>query len=147
MGCRAPRLPAGREPAKPDAWLLISPSLYIFRKCQSLRHFEKRGIPAQTDTNRVKGGRNLASPKFGSKRRCRKGMTLAFCTHSFQVPLLLGTVPCGKHTLPGTAPPSQGLVSEDWDGIQTKVGFQLAGKPAPNLSLLLSSWHSLQTTR
>lgn len=78
----------------------------------------------------MKGRRNLASPKFRSKRRCRKGITLAFCTHSFQVPLLLGMVPCGKRTFPGMAPPSQGLVDEDWDGIQTKVGFQLAGELA-----------------
>lgn len=49
----------GREPARPDAGFLITASLYIFRKCRSLRHFEKRGIPAQTNPNKGKGGQNL----------------------------------------------------------------------------------------
>lgn len=104
----------GREPSKPDAGFLISPSLYIFRKCRSLRRFEKRGIPAQTHPNRGWGG-SLVPSSSRPKRSSQKGITLD-CLHP-QLPgprsaplRFRNTVhpPRGNHTLPGVASPSQG---------------------------------------
>lgn len=103
---RGARPPGCHRGANPRSQTLGFLSVRRCTYLESANQSEKHGIPAQTNTNRVKGRRNLASPKFGSKRRCRKGITLAFCTHSFQVPLLLGMVPCGKRTFPGMAPPS-----------------------------------------
>ena len=128
------------RPARPDAGLLICPWLYIFRKYESLTHFETRGIPAQTNPHRVRQG-ILPSPKFGAQETLRKGHHhgLSALT-AFRSHLVLGMAPWGSHTSPDMAPPSQGLVGEDWDGVQTKVGFQLAGKlallPTPPLPCL-----------
>lgn len=72
----------------------ISPSLCIFRKCQSLRHFAKRGIPAQTNPNW--GGGGDPSPKSGPKRRCWKGTSRAFCTLAFRSLFVLGMAPWGN---------------------------------------------------
>lgn len=66
-----PRLQvSGHEPAGPDAGFLIRPSLCVFRKCLSLRLFEKRGIPAQTNPNEVGlgGGRACSAYWWGLGR-------------------------------------------------------------------------------
>ena len=113
----------------------------------SLRRFEKRGIPAQTHPNRGWGG-SLLPPSSRPRRSSRKGITLD-CLH----PQLSGprgaplrfrnTVfrpPPGKSYPPwcGLSLPRVG--NEGWDGVQTKVGFQLAGElalPYPRPSLVL----------
>lgn len=72
-----------------------------------------------------------SSSKLGAQRRSRIGTTLVFLHPSFQaleVPRsVLGIDPSGKSYPPrrGFSLPRAG--SEDWDGVQTKVGFQLAG--------------------
>lgn len=100
--------PPEREPARPDAGFLICPSLYIFRKYQSLTHFATRGIPAQTNPNGVKQ-EILPSPKFGAQETLRKGQHHGHSAPTaFRSHLVLGMAPWGSHTSPGMAPPSQG---------------------------------------
>lgn len=144
---RAPGLPGGPRTLEARRWVsYLSIAVYIFRKCRSLRRFEKRGIPAQTHPNRGWGG-SLLPPSSRPKRSSQKGITLD-CLHP-QLPgprsaplRFRNTV----HPPPGKSyPPWCGLSlprvgNEGWDGVQTKAGFQLAGElalPYPRPSLVL----------
>ena len=125
---------AARRATNPRSQTLGFLSLHrcIFRKCRSLRHFEKRGIPAQTNPNegrgRKWGGVIPLSSKLGAQEASRKGTTLVFLHPQLSgprgAPLSFRNRPLqGNHTRPGEASPSHGQVVKAGMGFKQKQAF------------------------
>lgn len=99
--------PAGREPARSDAW--FQPLLVLSESACHSDTLKSVAFPCKPTGTRGKGkGCGILPKVWGPRGHSRKAATLGFLYPQFSGCQVLGTGPRGNQTFPDLAPPSQG---------------------------------------